>query len=386
MPRVAIVHDWFDCIAGSEKVVQEILNCFPDADLFSLIDNLTDQERREIGDRKVTTSFLQKFPFRKHFRNYLPLMPIAIEQLDLVDYDLVISSSHAFAKGIITGPHQKHVTYVHTPIRYAWDFQNEYLNQRKLRSGIKSSIIRAALHYIRIWDRSTADRPDLYLANSGFVKGRIKKTYNRDAQVIYPPVDVDSFQLTTSKSDYFLAAGRLVPYKRFDLVVDAFREVPHEKLILIGDGPEFKKIKSNAPDNVEMLGFQSDEVLRKHLGDAKAFVFAGCEDFGILPVEAQACGTPVIGFGQGGLRETVVHGHTGLYFQDQTIQSLSEYLKTFLELPQDYFDAQEIRNHALQFSPKVFRKHFMAAVDSVESIDNQTTIEQFDPSTSMFRS
>jgi len=301
MPKVAVVHDWFNCIAGSEKVVKEIMHCFPDADVFSLVDHLSDEERESLGIQKpIQTSFINRLPFQKRFRNYLPLMPMAIEQFDLRSYDIVISSSHAFGKGILTSAEQLHLTYVHTPIRYAWDMYQEYLEQEKLGWGIKSSIVRTALHYIRMWDRSTADRPDVYMGNSGYVANRIKKTYNRDAHVVYPPCDVHKMKVQHHKEDFFLAAGRLVPYKRFDMVVDAMKQLPDQKLVLIGDGPEMQKIKSKAGSNVEILGYQSDEVMHDHMRRARAFVFAAVEDFGIMPVEAQACGTPVVGINRGG--------------------------------------------------------------------------------------
>jgi len=302
MPRVAVVHDWFNCIAGSEKVVKEIMHCFPDADVFSLVDHLSTEERESLGIRKpIETSFINRLPFQKRFRNYLPLMPMAIEQFDLRPYDIVISSSHAFGKGVLTSAEQLHLTYVHTPIRY------------------KSSIIRSSLHYIRMWDRSTADRPDVYMGNSGYVANRIRKTYNRDAHVVYPPCDVHKMTVQQAKEDFFLAAGRLVPYKRFDMVVDAMKQLPDQKLVLIGDGPEMQKIKSKAGDNVEILGYQSDEIMHDYMRRAKAFVFAAVEDFGIMPVEAQACGTPVVGINRGGVAETVIDRKTGILFQRTAI-------------------------------------------------------------------
>lgn len=364
MSRIALVHDWFNCIAGSEKVIKEIMHCFPEADVFSLVDHLTQPQRESLGIHKpITTSFINRLPFQKGFRNYLPLMPIAIEQFDLRPYDVVISSSHAFAKGALTTAEQLHLTYVHTPIRYAWDMYQEYLEQNNLGRGIKSSVIRSSLHYIRNWDRSTADRPDVYMANSGYVANRIKKTYNRDAHVLYPPCDVHKMTVQHKKDDFFLAAGRLVPYKRFDLVVDAMKHLPDQKLVLIGDGPEMQKIKSKAGPNVELLGYQSDEVLRDHMQRARAFVFAAVEDFGIMPVEAQACGTPVIGINRGGVAETVIDGKTGILFDDQTPESVAQAMQTVGDLPSEFFDADTIRAHAETFSREVFRKRLLELID-----------------------
>lgn len=295
MAKIAVVHDWFNCIAGSEKVVKEMMHCYPEADVFSLVDHLTDEQRHSLGILKpITTTFINKLPLQSKFRNYLPLMPMAIEQLDLRGYDMVLSSSHAFARSCLTSSEQLHVSYLHTPIRYAWDMYHEYLGQQKAGFGIKNSLLRCVLHYIRNWDRSTADRPDVYIANSGYVRNRIKKTYNREAHVVYPPVDVHRMTVEPRKDNFFLAAGRLVPYKRFDLVVEAMKHLPNERLVLIGDGPEMKKIKSLAGSNIEVMGYQPDEVMHDHMRRAKAFVFAAIEDFGIMPVEAQACGTPVL--------------------------------------------------------------------------------------------
>jgi len=364
MSRVAIVHDWFNCIAGSEKVVREMKHCFPEADVFSLVDHLTQQERESLGiDGLIQTSFINRLPFQGSFRNYLPLMPLAIEQLDLRDYDLVLSSSHAVAKGCLTTAEQLHITYVHTPIRYAWDMYHEYMSGQKGLFGIKPMILRAVLHYMRIWDRGTADRPDFYIANSGFVANRIQKTYRSPAKVIFPPVDVASFTVTEKNDDFFLAAGRLVPYKRFDLVVQAMQQLPNEKLIVIGDGSEMERLRSLAGPNVELMGYQSDEVLRDYMQRAKAFVFAAVEDFGIMPVEAQACGTPVIGINRGGVAETVQHLKTGVLFQSQNVDSVAEAMQTIADLPADFFDPQLIRSHAETFSREVFREKYLQFVN-----------------------
>ena len=363
MARIALVHDWFDCIAGSEKVVREMVHCFPGCDAFSLVDHLSDEEKRSLGLNSIETSFIQSLPFaKKRFRNYLPLMPVAIEQFDLSEYDVILSSSHAFGKAAVTSAEQLHISYVHTPIRYAWDMQHEYLKRRGLTRGAKAAFVRLVLHYLRMWDQSTANRPDAYIANSNYVARRIKKTYERDASVIYPPVDLEWFKTHHKKEPFYLAAGRLVSYKRFDLLVDAFEKLPDQRLVLIGDGPEFKKLKSRAPSNVEMLGYQENEVLRDYMKRAKAFVFAAVEDFGIMPVEAQACGTPVVGMGRGGLRETVVENETGLFFDEQTPESVADAINTFEELPTDFFDPDHIRKNAERFSIQRFRDEFISFV------------------------
>lgn len=364
MKNIALIHDWFDCIAGSEKVVKEIVKCYSGMKVHSIVDHLSDCERAELGVGAVETSFIQKLPFSKSkFRNYLALMPMAIEQFDLSDFDVVLSSSHAIAKGVITSHEQLHISYVHTPIRYAWELQHEYLKQRGLERGLKSMIVKTILHNIRRWDQSTANRPDVYIANSKFIAGRIRKTYDRPAHVVYPPVDVGDMKLCPQKDNFYLAAGRLVPYKRYDLVVEAFSKIPSAKLVVIGDGPEMNKLKSIAGANVQLLGYQSDEVLRDHMQRAKGFVFAALEDFGIMPVEAQACGTPVIAFNRGGTAETVIHGKTGLHFEEQTVDCLTDKIQEMEELPNEFFDPIAIRAHAEKFDRLRFREEYSALVE-----------------------
>ena len=364
MSRIAVVHDWFDCIAGSEKVVKEIMHCYPESDVFSIVDHLTDEERTSLGIDHINTSFIQRLPFQKSkFRHYLPLMPMAVEQFNLSPYDAIISSSHAFAKGIVTSAEQVHMSYVHTPIRYAWDMQHEYLEQQNLKRGPKAAFVRACLHYIRMWDRGTADRVDVYMANSQYVANRIKKTYNRPAQVIYPPCDVHKLTVQHDKEDFFLAAGRLVPYKRFDLVVEAMKHLPDQKLYVIGSGSEMKKLQSIAGDNVELLGYQPDEVMYDFMQRAKAFVFGAVEDFGIMPVEAQACGTPVVAMGRGGTAETVINGETGIHFYEQTPEAVAEAMQTVAEMPRNFFDTERIRAHAETFSRETFRSKLSTLVN-----------------------
>lgn len=332
--KIAVVCDWLVTYAGAERVLEQILKLYPQADLFCLVDFLEEKERGFLQGKKPITSFLQNMPKAKtNYRNYLPLMPLAIEQLDVSGYDLVISSSHCVAKGVITGPDQVHISYVHSPMRYAWDLQHQYLKEAKLDTGLKSYAARALLHYMRLWDMRTANGVDHYIANSKFIARRIKKIYGKEAEVIYPPVDVEAFEYCEEKEDYYLTASRLVPYKKVKLIVEAFNEMPEKKLIVIGDGPEYPAIKRIAGRNIELLGYQPFEVLKEKLQKAKAFVFAAEEDFGIAPVEAQACGTPVIAYGKGGVLETGQEvneeNSTGVFFEDQTIDSLIGAVKTY---------------------------------------------------------
>ncbi|TKC16991.1 glycosyltransferase family 4 protein [Robertmurraya kyonggiensis] len=365
--KIAVVHDWFVTYAGAEKVVERIFDIFPEADLFSLVDFIPDGQRDFIKNKKVQTSFIQKLPFsNKKYRAYLPFMPVAIEQLDVSKYDLVISSSHAVAKGIITGPDQIHISYVHSPIRYAWDLQHQYLKESGLEKGLKGWIAKGILHYIRNWDYRTANNVDYFLANSKFIGRRIWRVYRREANVIYPPVDVTAFLLNEKKEDFYMTASRMVPYKKIDLIVKAFTKMADKKLVVIGDGPDFQKIKQVAGPNVELLGYQEFSVLKDYMQRAKAFVFAAEEDFGITPVEAQACGTPVIAYGKGGALETVNGLNsdipTGLFFAEQTEESIIEAVQKF-EQNQHNFVPIEIRKHALKFSPERFKEELKSFVD-----------------------
>lgn len=364
--KIAIVHDWFVTYAGAEKVVEQMLEVFPEADLFSLVDHLGDN-RKFIKNKEVKTTFIQKLPFsKKKYRNYLPLMPLAIEQLDLSKYDVILSSSHAVAKGVLTGPDQLHISYVHSPIRYAWDLQHQYLKEAKLEKGIKGFITKTILHKIRNWDYRTANGVDHFVGNSKFIGRRIWKVYRRESEVIYPPVDISAFTLHEHKEDFYVTASRMVPYKKIDLIVEAFASMPDKKLVVIGDGPDFEKVKSKAKGNVELLGYQSFEVLKDYMQRAKGFVFAAEEDFGITPVEAQACGTPVIAYGKGGATETVLDlGHekpTGLFFKEQTVESIVKAVDEF-ERNYDQFSTSNCRENSIRFSPERFKEELKNMVE-----------------------
>ncbi len=361
-PRVAIVHDWLPVYAGAERVLEQIIRVFPNADLFSLIDLIPNGERSFLGDKTVHTSFLQNWKWvRTRYRSFLPLMPFAIEQFDLTGYDLIISSSYAVAKGVITSPDQLHVCYCHSPMRYAWDLQHQYLKAANLDRGPRSWIARAILHYMRLWDAQCQMRVDHFLANSRFVGRRIRKTYGRNAAIVYPPVDVEAFPLCEQKEDYYVTVSRLVPYKMVGLIVDAFTQMPHLELRVVGDGPEFDRIKTRAGSNIRMLGYQSNAVVCEQMQRAKAFVFAAEEDFGIAPVEAQACGTPVIAYAKGGVCESVVPGETGLLFHEQTVAALQESILEF-EREEHSFSPWAIRENAMRFSAEYFRREFEVKV------------------------
>lgn len=364
--KVAIVHDWLVTYAGAEKVLEQMLNIFPDADLFSLVDFLESEKRGFIKNKKVTTSFIQNLPKAKtKYRNYLPFMPLAIEQFDLRGYDLIISSSHCVAKGVITGPDQKHICMCYSPVRYAWDLQGQYLKESGLNKGLKGWIAKLILHYIRLWDLRTANGVDNFIAISEYIKRRINKCYRRDSEVIYPPVDVEAFNFCDQKENFYMTASRMVPYKKMDLIVEAFSKMPDKKLIVIGDGPDFEKCKAKAGSNVTLMGYQSFDVLKDHMQRAKAFVFAAEEDFGITPVEAQACGTPVIAFGKGGALETVVgldkEHPTGVFFKEQTVESIQAAVKRF---EKEHFDYDNCRKNAEKFSNERFLRELREYVNS----------------------
>ncbi|WP_169942953.1 glycosyltransferase family 4 protein [Campylobacter sp. RM15925] len=354
--KKALVHDWFSVYAGAERCVESFTNIWDDFDIFALVDFLEPKDREIIlKGKSAKTSFIQNLPFTKSkFRNYLPLFPFAVEQFDLRDYDIILSSSHAVAKGVLTHQNQFHISYIHTPMRYAWDMYFSYLEENNAKRGLKSLLLRYFLHKIRIWDLMCANRVDSYIANSHYVAGRIDKIYGKKAHVIYPPVDTSKFEFKDQKEDFYITVSRLVPYKKIDIIVEAFN-INGKKLVVIGDGPQMSKIKSIAKPNVEILGFLDDKKISQMLSRARAFIFCALEDFGIAPVEAQACGTPVICYGQGGAKESVLNGLSGVYFENQSVQSLNKAIDKF-EKEFDKFDLSFIYRHAQKFSKERFEK------------------------------
>jgi glycosyltransferase involved in cell wall biosynthesis len=358
--RVALVHDWLVTYAGAERILEQLIKLYPDADIFSLVDFLPPERRDFIADKPVKTSFIQKLPFaRKHFRWYFALFPLAIQSFDFAGYDLVISVSFSVAKGAMTDPDQVHICISCSPVRYAWDLQEQYLREHGFARGFKAFIMRSVLLFIRMWDASSAAAVDEYVAISRFVGRRIRKYYGRESTVIFPPVATEEFAFHPAKEDFYLAASRQVPYKRIDLIVKAFRAMPDRKLVVVGDGPEHARIRDLAKDapNVQILGHQPFRVLKDQMQRAKGFVFAAKEDFGIVVLEAQSCGTPVIALGQGAARETVLDGKTGVFFSEQTVESLRDAITRF---EQQNFDSAACRDNALRFSEQNFRDTFAA--------------------------
>lgn len=378
--RIAIVHDWLTVYAGAEKVLEQLLLLYPQAEVFTLVDFLPPNERGFLRGVKVHTSFLQRLPrARRSYRSYLPLMPLAIEQFDLSRFDLVISSSYAVAKGVLTGPDQVHVCYCHSPIRYAWDLQHQYLRESGLETGPKGWIAKAVLSYIRIWDSRTANGVDEFIANSSYIARRIKKVYGRNSIVIPPPVEIPQNTNEHPRDDYYVTASRMVPYKRIDLIVKAFNRMPDKRLIVIGAGPMLDSVRAIAQSNVTVLGYQPQSVLDEHLSRAKAFVFAAEEDFGIAPVEAQAHGTPVIAYGKGGILDSVKEGVTGMFFLKQTEQSICDAIEAF-EQRSVQWSREEIIENARQFSPVAFRERIAHVLESAaESASFKTSTSTFCP-------
>ncbi len=367
--KYALVHEWLTPFAtgGSELVVKEILKHI-DADLYALIDLESVNPDSYLYGRKIGTTFLQNFPLvRKGPQKYLPLLPLAIENLDLRDYDIILSSSHTVAKGILASPQQLHICYCHSPMRYAWDLTFDYLDNNSLVPGIGGIIARYFLHQLRQWDAISANRVDYYIANSEHIARRIWRCYRRKATVIYPPVNLDRFSVQKQKEDYYLTVSRLVTYKKISLIVRAFNQLG-KPLKIIGDGPELAKIRRLAKSNIQVLGAQPDSVVEEYMKKAKAFVYAACEDFGIAIVEAQACGTPTIAYKGGGAKETVrdiredpAKG-TGLLFFPQKPEALVEAVNTFCQLEEKILP-ENCRLQAEKFSPEVFKRSYLDFID-----------------------
>ncbi len=355
--KTALVYDWLVTIGGGEKTLQAIDEIFP-SPIHTLVYDSKRLANTGFANKRIVTSFIQKLPFSKRgYRNYLPFFPMAIEQFDLSSFDVILSTSHAVAKGVLTSARQLHLCYCLTPMRYAWDLTHSYLEEMQ---GLQKIVARASLHYLRNWDIASLNRVDYFAAISKYVARRIQKIYRRDAEVIYPPVDVEIIPYRSAKSDYFITVSRLVPYKKIDMIVETFNRFPEKKLVVVGDGPEMKKVKSKAGNNVEILGWQPDEKVHSLLADAKGFIFAAEEDFGIAVIEAQAAGTPVIALGKGAVMETVVPYKTGLFFPDQTSESLS---KALIEFERIEFNPADIREFAQHFNCERFKKEFKCFVE-----------------------
>jgi glycosyltransferase involved in cell wall biosynthesis len=382
--KVALVHDHLAQDGGAEKVLQVLAEMFPEAPIFTLLSEKNNVEKNYPG-RKIDTSIIQKLPGGiKHYQWYMPFMPMAVEFFDLSDFDLVISDSSSFAKGVITKPETLHIDYCHTPTRYLWSDTHQYINELKYNKFFKK-IISLLLNYIRLWDRQAADRVDLFIANSETVQRRIKKYYQRDSVLIYPPVDTKNYNLSPELADeklkaenYFLIGCRLAPYKRVDIVIEAFKNIPLSrgvadrpgcvtdistpKLKIFGSGVDEERLKQLAASasNIEFIGRVNNQELGKLYRNSLAFIHPQEEDFGITAVEAMACGTPVIAYRKGGAAETVLENKTGIFFDEQTPEAVAAAIKNF---DRKYFDEKIIRAQAEKFSTENFKKNIKEFID-----------------------
>jgi glycosyltransferase involved in cell wall biosynthesis len=367
--KVALIHDWLTGMRGGERCLEVFCELFPQADLYTLL-HIPGSVSPLIEKMPITTSFIQKLPFpKKGYRKYLPLFPMAIERFNLKGYDLVLSCSHCVAKGVITPPDAPHISYMLTPMRYAWDMYEDYFGQSRNR------LITLFIHYLRMWDVTSSQRVDNFLSISRHVQNRIMKFYRRQSEVIYPPVEISRFRLGNKKGNFFLIVSSLVPYKNIRLAVEAFNRLRYP-LRIIGTGPEEKKLRSVAKKNIEFMGWQTDGVVAKNYSACRALIFPGEEDFGIVPLEAMGCGRPVIAYGKGGVLETVISHQnpflntkkaTGIFFYEQNVEALMDAVERFSLIERE-FDPEAIRKHALQWDRKIFKERIKKnIVEKMES-------------------
>lgn len=347
--KIAIVCDWLTTSGGAEKIVHSLHKIFPEAPIYT---TLFDKHRLPMfANAKIETSYLQKIPIaKKKHQLFLPFMPRIFENFDLNDFDIVISSSHSCAKGIITKPSTLHISYCHSPMRYAWENNINYINEYQVNPIFKK-LAHVIIHKLRLWDRLSADRVDYFITNSNYIRRRVNKFYRRTSSVINPFVDDKFFSSNETQGDYYLAVGRLTPYKKFDLIIDTFNKIG-KPLKIVGTGVSKRKFMAKSKPNIEFLGYVEDQQLQNLYASAKALIFPQVEDFGIIPLEAMAAGTPVIAFSKGGALETVVDKKTGLFFEEQTIDSLSKALSRF---ENHTFDKKIIQEHASKFSEQIFQ-------------------------------
>ena len=370
--KVAIIHDWLCVNGGAEVVLKHLLHLYPQADIYTMIDTLPKEHRSFLGGHTIYTSCLQKYKFTKtKYKYFMPFMPYLVEQFDLCEYDLVISSSHFVAKGVITHPEQLHIAYIYSPVRYAWDLYYEYEKIGALGSGIKKLFMKLWLHKMRIWDFTSAHRPDFLIADSNFIQKRIQKSWRRDSTVIYPPVEIEKTVYAEEKEDYYVTLSRLVEYKRIDIIIEAFNEMPDKKLVIIGDGRLKNKLQKMSNDNIVFKGYLPREEAMNFVSKAKAFIFMPKEDFGIVPIEAQGCGTPVIAYRKGGARETILENKTGIFVEEQNAKSLKKYILKFENMK---FSAQECKKFVEKFAPSEFEKNIKDYIKKSEEKNEKNFI------------
>ena len=356
-PAVALVYDWLVANGGGERVLENLIELFPDAPIYTLIYNPRRLRETSLIEGDIRTSSLNRWPgARRAHRLFLPLMPLAVEQFDLREFDIVISVSSAVAHGVLVRPDQLHINYILSPARFAWHLYHDYMGESQLARGLRAWLLRPALHYFRLWDYAASSRVDHFVAISEWVSKAVNRAYRRKAEVIYPPVDVDKFTPGDARDDYYVTVGRLVSNKRMDLIIRACSKLGR-RLVVVGEGPEMRRLKDMAGDTVELVGWQDDQALRTILRKAKAFIHAADEDFGIAMLEAQATGCPVIALGRGAALETIIDGTTGIFFRETEVESLTGAMLEF-EKQELAFQAGEISAHAQRFSRSGFQKEF----------------------------
>lgn len=359
--KIAFVHDFLIRLGGAERVLKTLMDMYPDAPVYTLL-----YDESKLGSvfpsKRVITSGLQKWPrfIPGMHKMMFPFMPSAVENFDLSAYDIVLSSSSAYAHGVVTNLETTHISYYHSPMRYAWDYTHQYLRDQKL-GWIGEMLVSRLLHKVRMWDFLAADRVDVPLANSKTVQNRIRKYYHKEAQIIYPPVDTDRFSPHEKHEGYFLIVSTLTPYKRIDLAIEMFNKLG-KRLVIIGHGNDETRLRRMASSHIDFLGFQSDENVKTYMENCRAFIFPGEEDFGIAPVEAMACGKPVLAYRKGGLTETMIEGKTGQFFEEVSVESMEAGL-TQLLINEKNYDAQFIANHAQNYSKKAFEKAVKSVID-----------------------
>ena len=363
--KVAIIHYWWLANRGGEAVVSALVEMFPHADIYIHVcdHELVKQTLGSAFKGRIFTSFISRLPgSRRHYQKYLPFMPLALEQWDLSNYDLVISSESGPAKGVVTRPDALHICYCHSPMRYLWDMYHEYLGNA---GRLIRTLFPVLAHWLRVWDRASADRVDTFVANSNFVASRIRKFYRRESQVVFPPVDTCNFDHTRPREDFYLCLGQLVRYKRADIAVDAFNRL-NLPLVVIGEGELLNELRVLAAPNIRLLGWQDRSVVKDHLERCKGLVFPGTEDFGIVPVEAMASGAPVIAYSRGGVLDTVIDGKTGVLFHEQTAEALMSAVQR-IESGLCKFDSVVLHGHALKFDKSVFKDKISQAIQQAQT-------------------
>jgi glycosyltransferase involved in cell wall biosynthesis len=352
--KIAIVHDYLNQSGGAERVLECFMDLFPQAPIYTMVSDLSNMPKR-FEHTDIRHSFIQSIPFSKnHYKKMLSLFPIAVEQFDLREYDIILSSSSAFAKGVITNPNQLHICYCYTPMRYVWDLYHQYIEE-DVKNPIFRKVLPYVLHKIRMWDCITAQRVDQFISISNSISNRIAKYYGRESTVIYPPVSYDKFKQSDKIEDFFLIVSRMIPYKRIDIAIDAFNKL-QKPLVIIGDGYDRKRLESLAGPTITFLGRQPDEVIVDYYSRCKGFLLAGEEDFGITPLEAQSSGRPVIAYGKGGALETVINNVTGVFFEESTSEDIIKAVHKFESIS---FDSHAIREHANKFNEARFKREIM---------------------------